>query len=1148
MIRDWVRAGAVAAVFAAILAASPAMAQGEGYVFDPVLSLRGDCVTSNALDVVADPGCPAVHAPQAFNMPKGAAVDSLGYLYVLSGGGASGANGRLDIFDPSGEFVVEVSFAELIEAVGGSLAEGDTRFADPAVDSQGNLYLHLGPRSAPVTPPHSDDAILYRPSSYPPQANTDYDSAETIDADANALAIDPDDDHLYVYRTVPDNAIAEYDSAENGSGLLRTDIASVPGNSVMTIEVGPNDDLLVSGLTPTAEEPFTSQVYVFDKATGAERVAIDGSDIPTSCVGGDCGFRARRLAIAADHASGDVFVQDTVDPAPVYRFRLDGGSGQYEYVEPLVESPFFQVASGAADLAVSNGVSSTNHGYVFLISHPTGVGHLFAFKPKPEVGPPVVLGQAFSGVSTREALLEADLDPNGVETSYRFEYVEEEVYLADLGASGPGHGFDHALQTPTAIFGSPSEPGLASAALTGLDPDTVYRFRLVAENCDATEPGRECLGQGEDSRFSTYPEEAVPSSCPNQGFRTGLAALLPDCRAYELVTPANTDGHSPSGGLHLSNAFDVVLASSDGDSVVFKTTGGSLPGTGGTGALDGDGYRARRTAAGWQSGITSPSGSQSQAPAPGGVSSDHDYWFWRTSTELDKGSLAIAPFAGYLRGPDGSFELIGQGSLDVDPHALGRWISPGATHVIFTSGGLEFPAIELEEEAPSSGTAAIYDRSPGGPTHVVSLLPGDETPSAPAVYEGVSADGRVAAFKLTEEGVTRLYLRIDNTETVEVTSGSVIFGGLSEDGSRLYYLKNGNIFAFDTAGARNTIAVGAGGESTLVNVSADGSHAYFSSPQQLDGVEGEAGKDNLYVWDGDSIQFIATLAHLDVIGETGASGDQRGGLGLWVSHVLSPAKNQYAGRASDPSRTSPDGRFLVFESHANLTGYDPDGHSEIYRYDAVSGALLCLSCNPTLAPPDGDAKLTLLGSEDEFSPLGATSHMANVTSDGRMAFFSSPDALVPRDANGVNDVYEWEANGVGGCVRADGCLRLISSGHSPTASYLYATTPSGSDVFFTTSDLLVRADHDGTPSIYDARIEGGFAETQIDACGGDACRTPASSPPGITTAASVNFSGPGNKTGPRRCAKGKRLVRRRGTARCVKKHRKPRRSQRRAGQ
>ncbi|MGN6556685.1 MAG: hypothetical protein ACTHLH_01570, partial [Solirubrobacterales bacterium] len=190
------------------------------------------------------------------------------------------------------------------------------------------------------------------------------------------------------------------------------------------------------------------------------------------------------------------------------------------------------------------------------------------------------------------------------------------------------------------------------------------------------------------------PASAGAASCQNEAFRVGPSATLPDCRAYELVSPPDTNGRLLDAistfGFGVSfNLFPTELASPNRDSIVYETYQSPLLSPGEPNG-NFDLYETVRTSSGWATiRRLTPSGKQAVILRPGGVSSDHTYTFFHVAPVFGNrvgGSLAGETGADYLGNPDGSFELVGKGSKGEEPLAQGDYLSPGGKHVIFSTG------------------------------------------------------------------------------------------------------------------------------------------------------------------------------------------------------------------------------------------------------------------------------------------------------------------------------------------------------------------------------------------------------------------------------------------------------------------------------
>jgi hypothetical protein len=933
----------------------------------------------------------------------------------------------------------------------------------------------------------------------------------TVDqSNGHVLAFDPEN-----------NAAREYDA----TGAFLTEFGNFSGGGQSDIAVdnsgGPNDGTAYIAFDEA--KPGTPDLRAFGPLSYGEP--------PFALTGTPSGL-----------GSGDATLNGTVDPR-----GFDLESCRFEYqsddqyltngktfagaiVKACAESPA-AIGAGSKPVAVHADVvlpePDGRYRYRLVAQNKYGPGEGKASL----FGPPVLSTQGAHPVLYDEATLRAQVDPAGLATAYHFEY-------------GPGEG-EYDQTTPSAELSPGEEAVAANAALTGLAEGATYHFRAVVENAAKTL-------EGPDQTLTTLVRRGA-EACPNLEFRTGLSANLPDCRAYELVTPAETGGVSPidgEGAGAFNNWRTPPRGGAAGERLSFFSRN-TIPGFDGNGEFDG--YRAERgpgahPSEGWTTRLVGPTYSQSGANGPvgRGVASDQLYSAWGIGSRREAFEDSL-PEDNNLRTP-GGFEALGRGSLGVEFGANPDFLSAGGAHVVFSSRA------HLEEEAPLKGVEAIYDRAAGATSAaVISLRPDGKPFEQDATYVAAVEDGSAVAFKV---GGT-LYLRRDGV-TTEIATGPNAFAGVSTDGRRVFYAGQGSgeapgaLFVCQVEGGScagpeaTQAAVQIASNAIFVNVSLDGSRVLFTSKDDLTGAEenenGEAAmasQPNLYAWDGTVTRFLGVLDSQDFV-EFGEINDNS--LSFWTR----AAKEELGGsRAVSPTRSTPDGKILVFQSHAQLTSYENEGHGEIYRYAplaAEGGRLLCVSCDPTGAPPSADA--TLHDLRPHTAANQRSTLIPNITDDGSEVFFLSADQLLPEDANDVQDVYEWQAQGVGACKRAGGCLALISSGQGEHDNYLFSMSADGHDVFFWTEEKLVGQDVPGSKSIYDARVDGGIPNPPAPApCQGDACQGIGSTPPALPSA--LSEEGGNGKQGSSRCAKGQRRVVRRGKSRCIKPHQHKRQAKKR---
>jgi len=1066
--------------------------------------------------------CPSA---TAFNLPAYVAVNpSNGDLYVSDFGA-----GAVTAFAPSGECLFQINSTTVGLPISGSYSPFGPA-VDPSAAAHGNSLsgpngvLYVGDRGT-----HLIDEFDAGTGAY----LGNFGSGE-VNGNIDSLAAD---DLGNVYVNLEDTSILKFTVASNFKAAPEVINSSHP----TAVGVDPSTNhVLVGEDNSSFGSNYQIAVYGANPSAGdAPLLTLGAGDFPQ-------GFD---FGIAVDN-SGNIYASDylenfvnkygpkvvplpevgTGNPSNVTQTsaKLSGmvdpaGSGDitecfFEVSEepsvPCEQNSQLPFSATTEVTATVSGLSHANtYSYHLVVTGEGGeqsAGQDVTFTALPN--PPTYAGFSVSDVHADSALLGAEIDPGGGNTTYRFEYGTADC-SANPCASFPVH---------DASAGSSFFFQGVSAHLFGLSAETEYHWRVVATNAAETTASP-------DHTFTTFPSGGIVNDpCPNAHVRqqTG-ASFLPDCRAYELVSAANTGGYAVESNLVAGETpfggYPEASGASGTSRVLYAVHYGGVPGVGDPTNKGDDPYVATRGKEGWSTSYVGIPASTTPSKLP----------FASTLGEADPVLDAFA-FAGEgICSPcfeDGSSgtpihlptgELIQgmAGSLNPGPSAkptgyIGKHFSADGTHFVFGSTS------QFEPDGNNNGDVSIYDRNLStGQTHVVSKTPGEATMTGPGIAElDISSDGsRILIGQLVGTDAKgnsyyHLYMDIgDSNKTVDLTPGTihgVLYDGMSADGSKVFFTTSDPLTTAtnqdtDTSADIYQAEVSAAGALTLTRVSTgqggsagntdsctpasnwnavsggpncnavaigggggvasgDGT-IYFFSPELLDGSsKGTAGQPNLYVARPGSTPSYVTTLETDnpaVIDAVQAAGSRRTG----------------------DFQVNPSGNDAVFTTKLPLkSDYNNAGHTEIYRYDAVAGQLACASCNPTSADATGDASLAENG--------------LSLSNDGRV-FFDSTDALAPRDLDGKIDVYEWSNGKVG----------LISTGTSTFDAKLLSASTDGTDVFFFTRDTLVNQDENGTlPKLYDARELGGFPyiPPPVPCKASDECHGPSSQvppPPNIGT-------------------------------------------------
>jgi sugar lactone lactonase YvrE len=369
--------------------------------------------------------------------PVGTATDSEGNVWVADTG-----HNRAQEFDPEGNFIRKF----------GSLGAEDGQFKEPlgiAVDPEGNVWVsdHAANRIQEFTA--KGEFICKIGSEGYTEGHFKYPWAIAADSAGNVWVADTGNDRVQEFNSKGE-FIRKFGSTGAKDGQLKEPkgIAADSAGNVWVADTG-NDRV----------QEFNSKGE-FIRKFGSSGTGNGQFEAPSG--------------LTSD-SEGNVWVADTGNDR-VQRFSAEGTyQGQFGTAG---------IDGGKFDEPMGIDVSGSERIIWITDTHNNRAQEWLYGSP------PSVTTEPAAKVSQHEATLSATINPEGLKTSYQFEYTTVKDFEEN------GYGSASSVPMAAKEIGSDVKEIKVSEAVAGLEPDTSYQFRVVAKSIAGT-------GEGEDQTFTT---------------------------------------------------------------------------------------------------------------------------------------------------------------------------------------------------------------------------------------------------------------------------------------------------------------------------------------------------------------------------------------------------------------------------------------------------------------------------------------------------------------------------------------------------------------------------------------------------------------------------------------------------------------------
>lgn len=726
-----------------------------------------------------------------------------------------------------------------------------------------------------------------------------------------------------------------------------------------------------------------------------------------------------------------------------------GESTEYGKITPLAPGNAVPPGSGHVDLppvTISGLLKGSTYHYRVVATNAAGItfGADASFSTAEA---PLITNLNTRNVTATAAELTAEVNPRRGQTSYHFEW-------------GPTSTYGNSIPVPAGDAGSGDSLVPVRVQLEGLTSGVTYHFRLVATNQYGS-------ASSADQTFGFY-----PPNCPNAQLRQETRSnSLPDCRAYELVTPG-----FGQGATILAQSGPVSPLATSPSKIAFAVAFGTFPeDSGDPSNISADQYFATRTDTGWRQQLVSQSATEAfwvggppehyeEPVSVGQRPPNMSYFGSQTNPDMSR-------FINYDRGwpsnalttPSGSYQLGHPSNAPfVWDTTTGALLERWPTNLFDVPGGVDFVGTpEASEDfshfvfqsnvpfapggnaakrsiaccSPTLATliqppASIYDNDLGSGAVRLASIKGDNSTFEGFVF-GVSDDG--ARILMSEEDPTPwnlhpaifpgpMFWYAPGVQALDDILGPLY---LRADGERTYEIAPGRLI-------------------TWVGSSGDGKSVYLRSAEQLTPDDHDKSTD-LYVWReaSQSLTRISTGNFADAGNRESCAATWSGG-GCNVEVIdLSQVGNKTTDRAISKS-----GDIYFLSPEQLVQGKGVPGRANLYLYR--KGSLRFVAA----LDPEADSAQRMPVSRMQITPDGE--HMA----------FVSKSSATEYDTAGHATMYTYEPeSGRVSCAscRPDG--KPPVSDVSASLNGLFQTYDGRA--FFTTADALVPNDSNEVADVYE---------------------------------------------------------------------------------